>query len=126
MAEAMEGRRKQGEDAEAAAARYLTARGLRVEQRNFYCRGGEIDIIAWDGDTLVFVEVRYRGSCSLENPMESVTARKQQRLIHAASIYLQQQRHWQTPCRFDVVAITPGRVRRFRAQWIKNAFDAST
>lgn len=126
MAEAREGRRKQGDEAEDAAARYLAAKGLRIEQRNFCCRGGEIDIVAWDRGTLVFVEVRYRGSGSLENPMESVTIRKQQRLIHAASIYLQQQRQWQAPCRFDVIAVTPGRIRRFRAQWIKNAFDASS
>lgn len=126
MAEAREGRRKQGDEAEEAAARYLAAKGLRIAQRNFYCRGGEIDIVAWDGVTLVFVEVRYRGSGSLESPMESVTTRKQQRLIHAAAIYLQRQRQWQAPCRFDVIAITPGRVRRYRAQWIKNAFDAST
>lgn len=126
MAEAKEGRRKQGDEAEDAAARYLKAKGLHIAQRNFCCRGGEIDIVAWDQKTLVFVEVRYRGSGSLENPMESVTPRKQQRLIHAASVYLQRQRHWSHPCRFDVIAITPGRVRRFRAQWIKNAFDAST
>ncbi|WP_148861775.1 YraN family protein [Marinobacter fonticola] len=126
MIETREGRRQQGLAAEEAAARYLAAKGLHIVQRNFCCRGGEIDVVARDGDTLVFVEVRYRGTGSLESPMESVTTRKQRRLIHAASIYLQRQHSWQMPCRFDVIAITPGRIRRFRAQWIKNAFDASS
>lgn len=120
-----DGRRDQGNQAEAAAARYLERKGLHIVDRNFYCRGGEIDIIARDGDMLVFVEVRYRGTGSLENPLESVTPRKQQRLIKAASLYLQKHQLWDLPCRFDVIAITPGRLRRFQAQWIQHAFDAA-
>lgn len=126
MRETRDGRRKQGEQAEEAAARYLARKGLHIVGRNFHCRGGELDIIARDGETLVFVEVRYRGTTSYENPMESVTPRKQQRLIRAANYYLQRHQLWQYPCRFDVIAIQPGRLRRYQAHWIKNAFDASS
>ncbi|WP_111497298.1 MULTISPECIES: YraN family protein [Marinobacter] len=125
MSQTRDGRRRQGQEAEEAAARYLTRKGLKVVTRNFHCRGGELDIVAWDAETLVFVEVRFRGNGSFENPMESVTPNKQQRVIRAASVYLQKQGLWQAPCRFDVIAITPGRWRRFRAQWIQHAFDAT-
>lgn len=126
MKKAMDGQHPgKGADAERAAGRYLTARGLKIIDRNVHCRGGEIDIIGWDGDVLAFVEVRYRGNSSLESPLESVTAKKQRRIILAASVYLQRNQGWQAQCRFDVLAMTPGRIRRYRAQWIKNAFDTS-
>ncbi|PAV26051.1 putative endonuclease [Tamilnaduibacter salinus] len=120
-----EGRRQTGQAAEEAAERYLRRRGLRIVSRNFHCRGGEVDIIGYDEKQLVFVEVRYRGQGSLEGALESVTVRKQQRLIRAASWFLQRHRLWDTPCRFDVLAMTPGRIRRYRAQWIQNAFQVT-
>lgn len=125
MEQPTEGRRQSGQAAEDAAARYLRWRGFRIVTRNFHCRGGEVDIVGYDRQSLVFVEVRYRGHGSLEGALESVTGTKQQRLIRAASWFLQRHRLWDMPCRFDVLAITPGRVRRYRAQWVQNAFQAT-
>lgn len=121
----MADKKSAGQEAEDAAARYLAARGLRIVTRNFHCRGGEIDIIGWDDSTLAFVEVRYRGHGSFETATESVTLRKQQRIIKAAQFYLHRHNAWQVNARFDVIAMAPGHWRRYRAQWIKNAFDAS-
>ena len=93
-----------GAAAEGLAASYLTARGLVIVQRNYRCRGGEIDLIARDGDTLVFVEVRLRCNPAFGTPAESITAAKRRRLRLAARHYLA--RHGrEPPCRFDAVLL---------------------
>jgi putative endonuclease len=120
----MEGRKAIGTHFEGVAARYLTARGVQIRERNVYNRGGEIDLIGQDQDTLVFFEVRYRGSGSLVDPAGSISYPKRQRLLKAASFYLHRHNLWNALSRIDVVAISPGTVKKYRVQWIKNAIQA--
>lgn len=117
-------RKETGDHAEGVAARYLATRGVRVLERNVYNRGGEIDLIGRDGHTLVFFEVRYRGTGSLAGAAESITHTKQKRLIRAIQFYLHRHRLWEALCRIDVVAIAPGEGKKYRIQWIKNAIQA--
>ena len=107
-----------GQVAEDAALDYLQQHGLELVQRNFRCKGGEIDLILRQQDTLVFVEVRKRADARYGGAAASVTARKQARLILAAQLYLQRYR---TPpaCRFDVIAFDGNLVN-----WIRNAIEA--
>lgn len=120
----MEGRKALGNHFEDVAARYLASRGIRVLERNIYNRGGEIDMIGRDGDALVFFEVRYRGSGSLVDAASSVNYPKQKRLLKAVSFYLHRHGLWDTISRIDVIAISPGTIKKYRVQWIKNAIQA--
>jgi putative endonuclease len=117
MAEHLE----QGKAAETKALNYLQSRGLRLLQRNYRSRSGEIDLIMLHDGTLVFIEVRYRKSSSFGSAAESVTATKQHKLLNTASHFLQQ-RGLDAPCRFDVVGIT-GR-EQTEIEWIRDAFQA--
>lgn len=114
----------QGARYEALAAQWLQGRGLYIEQRNFCCKAGEIDIIAREDNTLVFVEVRWRRNPRFASAAASVDRRKQQRLLRTAQFFLQ--RHPQLtkmPCRFDVVAIEPRQsTDDIAVQWIRSAF----
>lgn len=111
----------QGSIAENLACQYLETRGLVLVARNVRYRGGELDLIMREGETLVFVEVRSRRQSTYGTPAESVTPTKQQRLIHAASLYLQRQA-LDPPCRFDVVAILQDGSAP-RIDWIRDAFQ---
>ncbi len=113
----------QGNAAEDLACRYLQACGLTLVARNFRCRGGELDLIMRDSDYLVFVEVRSRRHNRYGTPAESVTRRKQQRLLRAATVYLQRQRI-EPPCRFDVVAVLQANSKP-HIEWIRDAFQLS-
>jgi len=96
--------RERGDAAEASAARFLEARGLVVVERNYRCRLGEIDLIARDGETLVFVEVRLRQSRDFGGAAASISYHKQRRIQAAAGLYLSRLRR--TPnCRFDAVLL---------------------
>jgi putative endonuclease len=110
-----------GKHAETQASRHLQSRGLKLLATNYRCKRGEIDLIMQDADTLVFVEVRYRQSDRYGSALETVTQGKQNRLIAAASHYLQQQGH-NSPCRFDVVGISGPHGATI--EWIKDAFEA--
>jgi putative endonuclease len=113
-------RAQSGASAEALAARFLEARGLTIVARNFRIRRGEIDLIARDGATLVFVEVRFRRSQSHGGAAESITAAKRARLVAAAQAFLVRQRG-DPPCRFDAVlldSLDPARV-----DWRRNVID---
>lgn len=110
-----------GKAAEQIACRYLEARGLALRERNYRCRGGEIDLIMQTGNQLVFVEVRYRRHSRYGSPAESVTATKQARVISAARHYLQRL-PVELDCRFDVVAISGSRGEQI--DWIPDAFQA--
>jgi len=122
--------KRRGDAAEALAAEYLAARGLRLLQRNFKTPGrggGEIDLImrAPDG-TLVFVEVRQRASSSHGGAGASITGVKQRRIIFAARHYLQRLASV-PPCRFDVVLVQGASKADDRPtiEWLQSAFDAS-
>jgi putative endonuclease len=93
-----------GAAAEGLAAKFLAARGLVLVQRNYRCRGGEIDLIARDGETLVFVEVRLRRNRAFGTAAESITAAKRRRLRLAARHYLARLGR-EPPCRFDAVLL---------------------
>ncbi|QSP96156.1 YraN family protein [Marinobacter salinisoli] len=121
---AKDGAKAIGHHFEGVAERYLNHKGVDVFERNVTSRGGEIDLIGYDGHTLVFFEVRYRGHGSLTDPASSVTPRKQHKLLNAVSFYLHKHRLWETDTRIDVIAISPGTVRKYRVQWIKNAIQA--
>lgn len=115
-------RQLQGKAAEEAACHFLLAQGLRLLEKNFLCKLGEIDLILMDGQTLVFAEVRFRKSQVFGGAAASVTASKQRKLQRAAQVYLQ--RNGQTPaCRFDVLAMTQNQDSQLICEnWIKNAF----
>jgi putative endonuclease len=107
-----------GQIGEDDALAHLQQQGLVLVERNFRCKGGEIDLVMQDKHALVFVEVRKRADKNHGGAAASVTAGKQKRLIIAAQIYLQ--RYKMPPaCRFDVIAIDGTEIT-----WLKNAFDA--
>lgn len=93
---------RRGED---LAARHLRKHGYRVICRNYRTRRGEIDIVAMDGDTVVFVEVRTRSGPECGTPEESVTARKAAHLQKAAQVYLSRHGLENSPARFDFVGV---------------------
>ncbi len=114
----MENRRQTGVAYEQRAAQWLEQRGMHIVEKNFRCRQGEIDLIAVDGDYLVFVEVKYRKSSGSGHPAEAVDARKQRRILRVAEYYCWQKRIPEDhPCRFDVVCILGEDV-----EYIPNAF----
>ena len=107
-----------GKLAEALSADYLRQHGLRLIERNYSCRLGEIDLILADGATLVFAEVRLRRNRDYGGAAASVTAAKRQRILRAARHYLMGKA--EQACRFDVLsldALDPDRI-----EWIKDAF----
>ena len=113
-----------GDAAESLAIALIERAGLRVLERNYRVRGGEIDCIALDGETLVFVEVRYRKSNQFGGAAASIDLRKQQRIIHAAQIYLMKHpRQANRPCRFDCILLSA--MNTDATEWIKNAFQLS-
>jgi len=118
--------RPTGQDYEDRAVQLLNDAGLRIIDRNFNTRGGEIDIIAREGQTLVFIEVRARSNPRFHSAAGSVNWRKQQRLIRTAQIYLKQRcQTTEAPCRFDVIAFEPPQSTAEReVRWIKGAFTA--
>jgi putative endonuclease len=119
-------RRWFGTRSERAAARHLKKLGYRILARNFTCPLGELDLIALDGNTLVFVEVRSTEGDDLLRPAASVDARKQQRLTRLALFYLQKKKLLNHPARFDVLAVSwpAGRAEPTMAHY-PNAFEAA-
>jgi putative endonuclease len=111
-----------GADAEAIAAAFLERKGLAIVRRNFRTRLGEIDLIARDGETLVFVEVRLRTSRAFGGAAESITSAKRMRLVNAARVFLAGQRS-EPACRFDAIfldALDPARI-----EWRQNVIEAT-
>lgn len=96
---------RRGREGEAAAEAFLVAKGFVVLERNYRTRGGEVDLVCRDGDTVVFVEVKTRAAGGLTRPDEAVTPAKRGRLARAAMAYLSERGLWERPCRFDVVAV---------------------
>lgn len=114
----MENRRRTGAKYEQKTAEYLESLGWRVLERNYRCRMGEIDLIALDGGTLVFVEVKYRSSRAYGTPAEAVDRKKQRTICRVSDYYrLTHQITDAQPCRFDVAAVQGGEIRL-----IQNAF----
>lgn len=115
--------RERGKAAETQACRFLVNQGLELIARNYRCRSGEIDLIMRDGQSTVFVEVRYRGNTHFASGAETIDRRKQSKLSATAMHYLQSHPDAAAyPARFDVVAIDVKRGDG-RLEWICNAFD---
>lgn len=110
-----------GDNAEDNACNFLKREGFTILERNFRSRNGEIDIIAHDRNTIVFVEVKYRRSTTHGEPYESVTRNKQEKIIKTALYYLQgHSKFSDMNCRFDVISIHQENI-----DWLKNAFEAN-
>ena len=104
---------------ERKAADYLKQQGLFILRYNYRCRSGEIDLIAREGQYLVFVEVKYRNGGSSGNALEAVNPAKQRTICKVARYFLAVEYHCtDVPCRFDVVGIDGDRIH-----WLKNAFE---
>ncbi len=115
---------QRGKAAEQTALHYLQQQGLRLIQQNFHSRQGEIDLIMRQDNHLIFIEVRQRSRRHYGSALESITQKKQQRIVQTALYYLQRHPKQQNyPCRFDVVAIE-SLFGKEKIQWIKNAFQA--
>ena len=113
-------KRRFGDEGEAEARAYLEGRGVKVLEMNYRRPTGEVDIIARQGKTLLFVEVKRRSSLRYGRPAEAVDRQKQARILRTAQLYLQEKQITDIPVRFDVIEVLPGQIRH-----IENAFDAS-
>lgn len=116
-------RRELGVRGEAAAEQHLRRRGYVIIERNFRCPLGEVDLIALDRGTVVFVEVKTRRDASFGTPVEAIDGRKRRRLQRAAQVYLNRKRLHDRAARFDVVAVDWSGTDA-SCELIVNAFDA--
>lgn len=115
-----------GKKGEKIAEKFLKRKGYKVLQRNYRCSFGEIDLIAVDGDYLVFVEVKTRSEVGSILPQHAVDLRKQRRLARLAAYFLSSNPRMKTqpPCRFDVVAIsTNARGKKPSVELFQDAFQ---
>lgn len=112
-----------GKAGEEYACRELERRGYAILARRFRTRMGELDIVARDGRTLVFIEVKARRSVRFGEPVEAVTWQKQQRLARMAAEYVLQHGIGDAGCRFDVVSVRFDGTLRPHVDVVKNAFD---
>jgi putative endonuclease len=110
-----------GRRGERAAEKYLKRKGYRIVARNFRAAGAEIDLVAIDGETLVFVEVKTRRSRTSGAPEEAVDERKQLRMRRAAEVFLARYRAGDKELRFDVVAVDASS-KRLEIELLRNAF----
>lgn len=108
-----------GRLAETQALQYLQRQGLIWKTSNYRCKLGELDLVLWDQDVLVVVEVRYRKNNHYGGAAASVTPQKQLRIIKATQHYVIMHKLNHVAVRFDVVALTADRP----PEWIKNAFQ---
>ena len=114
-------KRALGKKYEEKACQYLESQGMKIVEKNFRCRQGEIDLIGFHGEYLAFVEVKYRRDTGSGYPEEAVSRQKQQRIRHTASYYLYRRGYGEdVPCRFDVVSMTDEEILV-----VKNAFDST-
>lgn len=111
-------KRQVGVQYERKAGEYLKSCGYEIVEYNFRCRLGEVDIVARDGEYLVFCEVKYRRGALKGHPSEAVGPKKQRVISRCAAWYLMTKGMEEAACRFDVVAIEGGKI-----DLIKNAFE---
>ena len=116
-------KRKSGEYYETKVCEYLTDKGVRILERNFRSKNGEIDIIFRDGKYLVFAEVKFRSTVHFGRPEEAVSFSKQRTISRVSDFY--RKRYGISdfePQRFDVIAMEPGEDDFLQIKWYKNAF----
>ncbi len=111
-----------GKESESVAVKHLKKQGYKIVEQNYRTKLGEIDIIATDKDTIVFVEVKARKSLNFGNPKLAVTSSKQKKISMVALCYLKSTKQSNKKARFDVVSISPGE-KSPKIEIIKNAFD---
>lgn len=112
-----------GQQNEGIAVDYLKRKGYVVLHTNWHCPYGELDIIARDGDTLVFVEVRSRHSASTDNAFESIGARKRGRVIRAAQYYVSRHKLHDALWRIDLLAVAIPPTGAPLIDHVENALD---
>ena len=106
------------------AVAHLNARGYEILEQNYRAVRGEIDLVAQDGDCIVFVEVKTRRSLKFGLPQAAVTAQKQRQISKVALAYLQTHNLFDAPCRFDVIAIhLSPQLEVLKLEQIENAFE---
>jgi putative endonuclease len=119
-------RRFFGQEGEAEAERYLRRKGYRIVARNLRSSLGELDLVAEDGRTLVFIEVKARRSGQFGGAIHAVHRQKQRKIIRLAAQFLAQ-RHWMDrSCRFDVVLLEPTMSATLKVEHIQNAFEVAS
>lgn len=118
----MSGNLKLGAEAESMAASYLRHQGYVILEKNYRSKFGEIDLIAKDKNTLVFIEVKARRSGSFGHPKEAVNRVKQKKISMVALAYMRVKRAMNMPVRFDVVAICSQK-GNVGIEIVKNAFE---
>ncbi|PIY20085.1 YraN family protein [Candidatus Desantisbacteria bacterium CG_4_9_14_3_um_filter_40_11] len=109
---------KLGQYGEEKAAKYLLKQGVKILEKNYRCGYGEIDIIAKDKDTLVFVEVKTRKTSTYLSPFLAVNKHKQLQISKVAVHYLLEKKIQEMPCRFDVMIVVDKDI-----DWIRGAFE---
>jgi putative endonuclease len=111
-----------GKKGEELALRHLKKMGYKTIERNYRCKFGEVDIVAKDGKTLSFVEVKCTRSSILNSPKESITRKKQHQISKVALDYIRRRRLAETEARFDVIAVQLSPLPE-RIELIKDAFE---
>ena len=114
-----------GNAGETFAAHFLEQKGYKILTKNFRVRSAEIDIVAEFEGTVIFVEVKTRSDVQHGLPVEAVNFRKQQKIIEAASVFLQDEKYCDSACRFDVVEVYSNGAN-FSARHIENAFEVTS
>lgn len=109
-----------GRESELLGVEFLRASGYRIAATSYRTQDGEVDIIAWDGDVLTFVEVKSLSGAG--SPQDAVGTRKRQRIIRAAKTYIAKRRLHETPCRFDILAVTRRRGSEPEFRLLRDAF----
>ncbi len=116
-------RQRLGKSGEETVAKYLETKGYKILTTNYRCKRGEVDIIARDGQVLVFIEVKTRSGLGYGSPAAAVDKRKQQQISRAAQYYLAEQNLFDSPARFDVVSVLCDDTKQQQIDHINNAFD---
>jgi putative endonuclease len=107
---------------EEEACRFLKKKGLKILERNYAIRAGEIDVVARAGKTMVFIEVKTRSSSALAKPYEAVGFRKRKKLKSAARMYIQERNLRNLEYRFDVISIIINSSLQPEIEWLQGAF----
>ncbi len=122
----LDSRKEVGNKGEKLAAKFLKRKGYKIIQRNYKCKLGEIDIIAEQDRTVVFVEVKTRRTQEFGPPQYAITTAKKGQISRVALFYIKEKRLVEQTCRFDVIAITfQPESRKPRIEHIENAFQLS-
>lgn len=116
-------RKTLGAEGEKIAGKFLKKKAFKILEKNYKNRYGEIDIIAMDGDYLVFVEVKTKSLADFSEPETWVDLKKQNQLIKMANFYLSEKDITDVNCRFDVIGITLGKDNKEKIVHIENAFQ---